>query len=113
MRPKGEAVATEPRLVGRVLRDWWLLVAGLVIVVMAIVASSMDRGSRSALDDLPADTRAALYSRTMENLRTVCAHPTDDVRSYCTEEASLAVRLPECDDACRSLARPFANRPSR
>ena len=59
-----------------------------------------------ALRALPEAQRAGLYLRTMETLRTVCdPAPGRSMRTYCREQAEFALQFPECDAACRQIAR--------
>lgn len=57
-----------------------------------------------AIRELPVAERRALFERTLENLRSVCAPAEDSMRSFCLDQARLAEEFPECDSACRNLA---------
>jgi hypothetical protein len=59
---------------------------------------------RRAIRDLPAVERRALFERTLQNLRAVCAPPVDAMHDYCSEQARLALEFPECDRTCETLA---------
>lgn len=63
--------------------------------------------SRSAIEALPRHDRRALYDQTLESLETLCRSHDVQFADYCREQATLILRLPECDDACRALAGPF------
>jgi hypothetical protein len=56
-----------------------------------------------AIQGLPAADRHALYTRTLQNLATVCASAEEGLRDYCAAEARLALAFPECDRACEAL----------
>jgi hypothetical protein len=62
---------------------------------------------------LAPDQRAALYCRTLANLRTLCANPREDAEDFCREQAMIALHLPECDLGCRVQARPHVPRATR
>jgi hypothetical protein len=65
------------------------------------------------LANLPAPERAALYQRTLSNLETVCGAKRIASADYCREEGELLLKLPECNDACRALARTHLTQPAR
>jgi hypothetical protein len=65
----------------------------------------LEGSERRAIRNLPADERAALYERTLANVRTVCASPDLALHEYCREQARILLEFPECDEACRDLAR--------
>jgi hypothetical protein len=91
------------------------VIIGLAVMAAFSVLWVWDRGSeRRAIRTLPDGERRALYERTLENLRSVCALPeSGDLQSFCRQQAELIVDLPECDAACRDLARDHRQRPSR
>jgi hypothetical protein len=75
------------------------------IAAMALVGwLATSRSSAAALRDLPAGQRARLAERTLANLRDVC-HGPERPRDFCREQATLILRLPECDQVCREQAR--------
>lgn len=63
---------------------------------------------------LAAGDRQALYARTMANLESVCrSEKAPELAEFCSEQAEVALRLPECDDACRTLVHRFHHEPAR
>jgi hypothetical protein len=81
---------------------------GLVLILVALLALRRDD---APLADLPAPEREQLLTRTLENLALCERHPGTDLRRFCETQSAIARQLPECDDACRELAR--ARYPSR
>lgn len=68
----------------------------------------------SSVRSMPEGERKALYERTMETLRTVCSgEHASAVPDLCRDQAELVVTFPECDDACRELARRHQPKPTR
>lgn len=61
---------------------------------------------------LPAAERAAFVQRTLANLRGPCAE-VSALADACRAQAELLFDVPECDDACRQLARRFTHRATR
>jgi hypothetical protein len=104
-------VASQRRVRSRAL---WLLL-GATLVVAAVLVWWWSRGGEAgALRALPDRERSALHQRTMENLRTICARDsTAALRRFCREQAEIVLKLPECDDACRELAKRFLPAPTR
>jgi len=88
---------------------WWrlaktvLAVAGIAMVLFFWWWCS--DAERRAIRDLPSGERQALLSRTLENLKSVCQTPEDAMREFCETQASLALKIPECDGACQALVR--------
>jgi hypothetical protein len=85
----------------------WLLralLAGLVIGVAVFLVIWSAYSERRAVLSLPAAERQALYSRTVQNLSSVCATDRASMRSFCEEQAHLAKAFPECDADCYRLA---------
>jgi len=58
-----------------------------------------------AIRSLPRDERAALYQRTLENVRTICASSDLALGPYCAEQSRILLLFAECDADCRELAR--------
>jgi hypothetical protein len=88
-----------------------LLSVVLATLVGVLATRPRDRGLRA----LPPEQRAALLSRTVDQLREFCgsghAPALDD---HCRELASFAAGFEECRGECEALARPFrARTPTR
>jgi hypothetical protein len=88
-----------------------LLSVVLATLVGVLASRPRDRGVRA----LPPEERAALLSRTVDELRQFCgsghAPALDD---HCRELASFAAAFEECRGECEALARPFlARTPTR
>ncbi len=83
--------------------------ASIVAAALALLAGgywffSDDEGRE--IRALPAAQREGLYHRTMENLKTICdPAPGRSMREFCREQATLALKFPECDDECHRTAR--------
>lgn len=103
--PAGLALATR--------RALWILgpLAALAIFAAVLLrAGDADRALRS----LPPAERSALYHRTLDNLRSVCAgEERTELRDFCRGQAQLALLFPECDAACRATAREQLGAPTR
>jgi hypothetical protein len=103
--PAGLALATR--------RALWILgplAALLIFAVVFLRAGDQERALRS----LPPAERAALYHRTLDNLRSVCAGEGKyELRDLCRGQAQLALLFPECDAACRATAREQLRVPTR
>jgi len=79
-----------------------IAIAGLVLIAIAIWAG---RREPDPLAELPADERALLLERTLENLELCTRHREPELRGFCESQAVIARALPECDAHCRELAR--------
>lgn len=88
-----------------------LLIVAVVLLLIVFVGhwgrsrSAQDRALRS----LPEPDRRALYDRTVDTLRTICARDegSDGLAEYCEEQAKVVLSLPECDAGCRNLSRRY------
>lgn len=79
----------------------------------AAIFHAVERDKR-ALREIYQPDRAALYTRTLQNLETVCAgRGRFAVRDFCREQAMLALSLPECDERCSSAVRAALHGPTR
>jgi len=87
-------------------RDSWIPAAiALGVALTALVALLASRDSTaSRLRALPAAERVAVVERAVGNLRDVC-RGNDRPREFCKAQAALAFSMPECTEACQSLAR--------
>ncbi|HTO71513.1 MAG TPA: hypothetical protein VMR31_16755 [Myxococcota bacterium] len=97
---------------------WKHLAIGWAFIVLVLAAFGIWQWTygeeRRALRDLAPEARAALYQRTLENLRAVCGDAKPwGLELYCAHEARFAMQFEECDVACRELARAEQHRPSR
>jgi hypothetical protein len=86
-----------------------LLLSGLLVTILAgaWLVWSFGQGGR-ALRNLPPPERQAVYERTIDDLRVLCApsHPKA-LQEHCRELAATVAPLPECDAACVELVRPI------
>jgi hypothetical protein len=95
-------------------------VRGLILVIFSLGVLGLlwlraNSARERALQDLTRSERAALYARTLENLREVCQLPLrkTGLSDYCEGQARFAVEFPECDEQCKNLAAPYLAQPSR
>lgn len=109
----GDPAPRVPPLRPAVARALWILAPLAAVVVFALVllrATTEDR----ALTRLPPAERAAVYQRTLDNLRTVCAgERARELRDFCRGQAQLVLLFPECDAACEATAREQLRTPTR
>jgi hypothetical protein len=97
---------------GRLL-PWVLLILG---IAGAFALWYWHRGAESrALKQLPPDERSAVFARELENLKSLCGHspPKEALQERCESLASFVLELPECDEACKALARSRLSRATR
>jgi cytochrome b pre-mRNA-processing protein 3 len=94
-----------------------VLWSGALIIGIGLLAVwAWSRGAEQrAIEKLPAEVRHALYSREMENFRTICGQGrrTDDLESRCEQQAQFIVKFSECDDDCQTLAKLHLISPAR
>jgi len=85
------------------------ILSGLLVAILAgaWLVGSIGRDGR-ALRNLPPLERQAVYQRTIDDLRVLCApsHP-EALQAHCRELAVTVAPLPECDAACAGLVRPI------
>lgn len=81
-------------------------------LLMAVIAWRTSLPA-NAIAELPAAERRALYDRTLESLATVCRSQPANLEDFCRTQAELALRFPECDATCRTLANPHLPHSSR
>ena len=75
------------------------------LAAFALVMWFATTPSRSeTVERLSPDQRAALFHRTQENVRQLCAGPARP-RDFCREQATLLLAFPECGPACVAGAR--------
>ena len=76
---------------------------GVGLAASVALIASLD-STLSRLRALPPAERAAVLERAVGNLRDVCRE-SERPREFCRAQAELALALPECAEACQSLAR--------
>ncbi len=101
---------SSPRAPRRALWALAVLATLGVLVLLLLRATAEDR----ALARLPPADRAALYHRTLDNVRTTCAGERGrELRDFCRGQARLVLLVPECDAACEATARELLRTPTR
>jgi hypothetical protein len=76
----------------------------LAVALLASVMWLSTGGSPAkALRGLPPQERAGVVHRALDDLRDVCQR-TDRPRDFCRAQAELVRGLPECDEACQTVA---------
>jgi hypothetical protein len=82
---------------------WVVGIVMLGFVGLWLWQSGREERSVRTLDDAE---RHALFTRTLETLRTTCAaHRDAELTGFCAEQAQFVLRFSECDAACHDLAR--------
>ena len=123
----GTNLASLPDQVNAVKHGWmnemqavrWprvLVFSSLALVLLLLIALwTVDRRAEErALRNLPEADRRALYERTLENVRTVCARDaSSELVAYCRDQAEVLLALPECDAACKALVGSYRHRATR
>lgn len=90
------------------------LVAALTLLALLAAWQWMNDRELRRMASLPPETRQRLLERSLASLASVCVGA--DARrfeSYCREQASIALHLPECDEPCVRTARAFLVYPTR
>jgi hypothetical protein len=98
----GKTAVVPRRSKVRALGKTALVVAGAGLVLLLLMRGEM--AERSALRQMSEGERRALFLRTLENVRSVCARAEDAMRGFCTEQARFLLEFPECDRLCQDLA---------
>ncbi|HET9595697.1 MAG TPA: hypothetical protein VFP65_08955 [Anaeromyxobacteraceae bacterium] len=86
----------------------WLFRTAVAVLLAAVVVGVLVELSakRRALRTLPAEQRAAVLARTLEELRETCGPGAPDVlRDHCRELASFAAQFDDCRGECEALVR--------
>lgn len=89
---------------------FWLMrsTRPIAIALAALIAVGLwlwfAGSEQRAIRRLPRDQRVALYQRTLENVRTICANTDLALGPYCAEQARILLLFAECDASCRELA---------
>ena len=88
-------------------RVYLALVSAVVVAAVAGIALSASSGTRG-LRSIPPEQRAAVLSRTVEELREFCgAGHAAALADHCHELAAFAARFDECRGECEALVRPL------
>jgi hypothetical protein len=88
-------------------RTYLWIVAAVALATLAAIASIATSGRRG-LAGVPPEQRAALLSRTVDELRQFCgAGRAAALEDHCRELASFAARFEECSGECERLVRPY------
>jgi hypothetical protein len=94
-----------------------LVVLAFAAVGAVVVARHWKAGysERQAIATMPTTERSALYVQVLRTTEMICAraHDDDGLAERCRGSASFLLTFPECDDACRSLARAHQRGPTR
>jgi hypothetical protein len=104
-----------PPLAARPGRTWHRFALAALAATAMVAAVLRGSGSEArALRALPAEARAVLYARTLDNLSGVCRGDAKrELSDFCAEQAHLALAFPECDAACALVARASLRSPTR
>jgi hypothetical protein len=91
-------------------RRWLVMAAAFVALAIVVVWLWRGKGEAGAVRRMPPDERAQLFQETYAATRTVCeAARTDDaLDERCASWADFLLDFPECDEACRAFAKPYA-----
>src|SRR5262245_23005813 len=84
----------------------------LALVLWVTMIAWREHRLKKEILALPAAERYALFSHTMDELRSVCS-VLPGLREHCRQQAELVLRFPECDDDCGALADRFLDHARR
>jgi hypothetical protein len=103
--PKVDLEPSEPLSQEWALPAWGKALAVTVAIVAGLALYLYCAGSEQrAIRHLPVGERRALFERTLKNLQSLCSPAEESLRSFCLDQARLALEFPECEQACRTLA---------
>jgi hypothetical protein len=103
--PKLDSDSPEPLSQGWSLPGWVKALAVPLAIGAGLALYLYWAGSEQrAIRDLPVAERRELFGRTLKNLQSLCSPAQESLRSFCSDQARLALEFPECDRACRDLA---------
>lgn len=87
--------------------DWLYSAFVMLVVIAAMVAVVAGLSTeRRALRAMPAQERAALVARTVDELRQLCGPGKPPaLKDHCRELASFAAQFDECQGECEALVR--------
>jgi cytochrome b pre-mRNA-processing protein 3 len=92
-----------------------LAIVGAVLAALLLWRSNQVE-ERQAIEQLAERDRRALYERTLRTLSSPSCDPEKQpagLEPFCREQAEFIVQFPECDEACRTLARPHRSKPTK
>lgn len=100
---------------GRRWRGVLLVLALMILGTLVVLRWGGPAAEKRALERMPPAERAALYEKTLRGAESLCAQAgaDDALRDRCADSASFLLLFPECDDACRALARTHRREPTR
>lgn len=100
------AIATPSQRERSNRRPLTVLAVGLTAVAAGTLWYLTESAERSAITELPAVERKALYARTLNTLKSSCSarNKPRGLDDFCREQAAFIVQFPECDAACRRVA---------
>jgi hypothetical protein len=82
-----------------------------------VVGPTGDVAERRVIQRMPAAERRALYEQELRSARSLCeqsvATTNAALRDRCEYSSRFLLAFPECDDACRELAREHSRGPTR
>ena len=82
-----------------------------------VIQPTGDVAERRAILRMPAAERRALYEQELNSAQSLCAQSdtttNDALRDRCEDSARFLLAFPECDEACRALARAHSRGPTR
>jgi hypothetical protein len=95
----------------------WVVAAAVAVAtaIAVLVALRVPSAEQRALSSMAPDERRAVYERAMENLKVLCGQGprTDALERECADQIRFVLQFPECDEACRSIARMHQARPTK
>jgi len=99
-------------------QHWKGLLVALVVALFGVFIAlrwSRDAAETRALLRMPDAERKVLYERTLRSTESLCAQAGTDpaLVDRCESSAQFLLAFPECDDACRELARAHWRGPTR
>jgi hypothetical protein len=68
---------------------------------------------RRAIDAMPPEERAVVYTETLDAFATMCAPPRDGLFDHCRAQAAFLLKFDECDEDCRARVSPLLRWRSR
>ncbi len=89
-------------------RVYLAAVVAIVVLATFVAFGGSIRAGHGSVRELPPEQRAALLSRTMDELGRSCGKPrAAAIEDHCRELASFAAQFDECRADCEALVRPL------